>query len=103
MEKIREKNTAWLETIRSFFVSEEDSEDEKNNGYEEWKRANADIIDQKAIANLEKMLEHQAKKSRKTQIQSKDDDKTKLGVKKETENMDKKSINQGEQQNGRER
>ena len=70
MEKIREKNTAWLETIRSFFVSEEDSEDEKNNGYEEWKRANADIIDQKAIANLEKMLEHQAKKSRKTQIQS---------------------------------
>ena len=100
MEKIREKNTAWLETIRSFFVSEEDSEDEKNNGYEEWKRANADIIDQKAIANLEKMIERQVKKSGKTKIQSRNGNNTESV---QSQNNDTEVRNQGKQQGGQER
>ena len=68
MTKINERKTAWLETIRSFFISDEDIENEDNNdkGYQEWKRVNADLIDEKAIANLEKMLEHKDKKRRKT-------------------------------------
>lgn len=67
MTKIRERNTAWLETIRNFFISDEQIENEDNNdkGYQEWKKANADIIDEKAITNLEKMLEHKDKKRRK--------------------------------------
>ena len=68
MTKIRERNTAWLETIRNFFISDEQIENEDNNdkGYQEWKKANADIIDEKAITNLEKMLEHKDKKKRKS-------------------------------------
>ena len=68
MTKIRERNTAWYETIRNFFISDEEIENEDNNdkGYKEWKKANADSIDEKAIANLEKMLEHKDKKKRKT-------------------------------------
>ena len=68
MTKVREKNTAWLETIRNFFISDEEIEnkDENDKGYQEWKKANADIIDEKAIANLEKMLEHKDKKKRKS-------------------------------------
>ena len=67
MTKIRERNTAWLETIRNFFISDEQIENEDNNdkGYQEWKKANADIIDEKSIANLEKMLEHKDKNKRK--------------------------------------
>lgn len=67
MTKIRERNTAWLETISNFFISDEQIENEDNNdkGYQEWKKANADIIDEKAITNLEKMLEHKDKKRRK--------------------------------------
>ena len=67
MTKIRERNTAWLETIRNFFISDEQIENEDNNdkGYQEWKKANADSIDEKAITNLEKMLEHKDKKRRK--------------------------------------
>ena len=67
MTKIRERNTAWLETIRNFFISDEQIENEDNNdkGYQEWKKANADIIDEKAITNLEKMLEHKDKNKRK--------------------------------------
>lgn len=68
MTKIRERNTAWLETIRNFFISDEQIENEDNNdkGYQEWKKANADIIDEKAITNLEKMLEHKDKKKRES-------------------------------------
>ncbi len=68
MTKVREKNTAWLETIRNFFISDEEIEnkDENDKGYQEWKKANADSIDEKAIANLEKMLEHKDKKKRKS-------------------------------------
>ena len=68
MTKIRDRRTAWLETIRNFFISDEEMENEDNNdeGYKEWKKANADSIDEKAIANLEKMLEHKDKKRRKT-------------------------------------
>ena len=64
---VREINTAWLKTIRDFFISDEQIENEDNNdkGYQEWKKANADIIDEKAITNLEKMLEHKDKKRRK--------------------------------------
>lgn len=68
MTKVREKNTAWYETIRNFFISDEEIEnkDENDKGYQEWKKANADIIDKKAIENLEKMLEHKDKKKRKS-------------------------------------
>ena len=68
MTKIRERNTAWLETIRGFFIPDDEIEnkDENDKGYQEWKKANADSIDEKAIANLEKMLEHKDKKRRKT-------------------------------------
>ena len=55
MTKVRESSTtAWLATIRGFFVSDEEIENESNNdkGYQDWKKANADIIDEKAIANL---------------------------------------------------
>lgn len=100
MEKIREKNTAWLETIRSFFAPEENVEDEKNNGYEEWKRANADIIDQKAIANLEKMIERQVKKSGKPKIQSRNGNNTKSV---QSQNNNKEVRNRGNQQGGLER
>ena len=64
---VRKRNTAWLKTIRDFFISDEQIENEDNNdkGYQEWKKANADIIDEKAITNLEKMLEHKDKKRRK--------------------------------------
>ena len=68
MTKVRESSTtAWLATIRGFFVSDEEIENESNNdkGYQDWKKANADIIDEKAITNLEKMLEHKDKKRRK--------------------------------------
>ena len=67
MTKIRERNTAWYETIRSFFISDDEIKNESSNdkGYQEWKKANADIIDEKAITNLEKMLEHKDKKRRK--------------------------------------
>lgn len=71
MTKVGESSTtAWLETIRGFFISDEEIENEdnidnKDNGYQEWKKANADIIDEKAITNLEKMLEHKDKKRRK--------------------------------------
>ena len=68
MTKVREKNTAWYETIRNFFISDEEIEnkDENDKDYQEWKKANADIIDEKAIVNLEKMLEHKDKKKRKS-------------------------------------
>lgn len=99
MEKIREKNTAWLETIRSFLAPEENIEDEKNSGYEEWKRANADIIDQKAIANLEKMMERQVKKNGKPKIQSKDGNSTRTAQ----QPNNKEVKNQGRQQRGLER
>ena len=68
MTKVREKNTAWYETIRNFFISDDEIEnrDENDKGYQEWKKANADIIDKKAIENLEKMLEHKDKKKRKS-------------------------------------
>ena len=64
---VRERNTAWLKTIRDFFISDEQIENEDNNdkGYQEWKKANADIIDEKAIANLEEMLKHKDRKRRK--------------------------------------
>jgi len=68
MTKVRESSTtAWLATIRGFFVSDEEIENESNNdkGYQDWKKANADIIDEKAIANLEKMLEHKDRKRKK--------------------------------------
>ena len=67
MTKINERKTAWLETIRSFFISDEEIEnkDENDKDYQEWKKANADIIDEKAIANLEKMLEHKDRKRKK--------------------------------------
>ena len=57
MTKIREKNTNWYATILGFF-RDEDTENEQDSGYEEWKKENADIINLKEIANLEKMLEH---------------------------------------------
>lgn len=57
MTKIREKNTNWHATILGFF-RDEDTENEQDSGYEEWKKENADIINLKEIANLEKMLEH---------------------------------------------
>lgn len=57
MTKIREKNTNWYATILGFF-RDEDTENEQDSGYEEWKKENADIINSKKIANLEKMLEH---------------------------------------------
>ena len=57
MTKIREKNTNWYATILGFF-RDEDTENEQDSGYEEWKKENADIINSKDIANLEKMLEH---------------------------------------------
>ena len=68
MTKIRDRRTAWLETIRNFFISDEEMENEDNNdeGYKEWKKANADIIDEKAIENLEKMIEHKDKKKRES-------------------------------------
>ena len=72
MTKVGESSTtAWLETIRGFFISDEEIENEDNidnkaNGYQEWKKANADIIDEKAITNLEKMLEHKDKKKRES-------------------------------------
>ena len=67
MTKIRDRRTAWLETIRSFFIPDEEIENESNNdkSYKDWKKANADSIDEKAVANLEKMLEHKDKKKRK--------------------------------------
>lgn len=67
MTKIRDRRTAWLETIRGFFIPDEEIENESNNdkGYKEWKKANAESIDEKAVANLEKMLEHKDKKKRK--------------------------------------
>ena len=67
MTRIRERNTAWYETIRSFFISDDEIKNESSNdkGYQEWKKANADIIDEKSIANLEKMLEHKDKNKRK--------------------------------------
>ena len=67
MTRIRERNTAWYETIRSFFISDDEIKNESSNdkGYQEWKKANADIIDEKAITNLEKMLEHKDKNKRK--------------------------------------
>ena len=70
MTNVRERNTAWYETIRNFFISDEEIENEDNmvntdKGYQEWKKANADIINEKAITNLEKMLEHKDKKRRK--------------------------------------
>ena len=68
MTKIRERNTAWYETIRSFFISDDEIKNESSNdkGYQEWKKANADIIDEKAIENLEKMIEHKDKKKRES-------------------------------------
>ena len=57
MTKIRKKNTNWYATILGFF-RDEDTENEQDSGYEEWKKENADIINSKEIANLEKMLEH---------------------------------------------
>ena len=57
MTKIREKNTNWYATILGFF-RDEDTENEQDSGYGEWKNENADIINLKEIANLEKMLEH---------------------------------------------
>ena len=67
MTKIRDRRTAWLETIRGFFISDEEIENEssKDKGFNEWKKANANNIDEKAVANLEKMLEHKDKKKRK--------------------------------------
>ena len=67
---VRERNTAWLETIRNFFISDEEIENEDNmldtdKGYQDWKKANADIINENEIKNLEKMLEHKDKKRRK--------------------------------------
>ena len=68
MTRIRERNTAWYETIRSFFISDDEIKNESSNdkGYQEWKKANADIIDEKAIENLEKMIEHKDKKKRES-------------------------------------
>ena len=43
MTKIREKNTNWYATILGFF-RDEDTENEQDSGYEEWKKENADII-----------------------------------------------------------
>ena len=51
MTKIREKNTNWYATILGFF-RDEDTENEQDSGYEEWKKENADIINLKEIANL---------------------------------------------------
>ena len=48
MTKIREKNTNWYATILGFF-RDEDTENEQDSGYEEWKKENG---------ILEKMLEH---------------------------------------------
>lgn len=64
MEKIREKNTAWLETIRNFFASN-DEKDDKESEYENWKKENADLINQTYIKNLEKMMEHKEIRKRK--------------------------------------
>lgn len=64
MTNVRESSTtAWLETIRGFFIPDDEIENEVNKvntdkGYQEWKKTNADIIDEKAIVNLEKMVEH---------------------------------------------
>ena len=68
MTKIRDRRTAWLETIRNFFISDDEIKNESSNdkGYQEWKKANADIIDEKAIENLEKMIEHKDKKKRES-------------------------------------
>ena len=46
MTKIREKNTNWYATILGFF-RDEDTENEQDSGYEEWKKENADIINLK--------------------------------------------------------
>lgn len=97
MEKIREKNTAWLETIRSFFAPEENVEEENNKGYEEWKRANADVINQKAISNLEKMIERQVKKSGKPKIQSRNGNNMKSV---QSQNNDKEVVINRENQPG---
>ena len=48
-------NTNWYDTILDF---SRDTENKQYSGYEEWKKANADIIKSKEIENLEKMLEH---------------------------------------------
>lgn len=71
MEKVREKNTAWLETIRNFFKEDcKDVENENDSGYQEWKRENADIIDETRIKNLEKMMEHKDRRKRKAKDSS---------------------------------
>ena len=73
MTKIREKNTNWYATILGFF-RDEDTENEQDSGYEEWKKENADIINSKEIANLEKMLEHKDRNKEEKVINSEEVD-----------------------------
>ena len=57
MTKIREKNTNWYATILGFLemkIQKMNKIVDTKNG----KKENADIINLKEIANLEKMLEH---------------------------------------------
>ena len=68
MTNVRESSTtAWLETIRGFFIPDDEIEnkDENDKGYQEWKKANADIIKENEIKNLEIMLKHNDRKRRK--------------------------------------
>lgn len=74
MTKIREKNTNWYATILGFF-RDEDTENEQDSGYEEWKKENADIINSKEIANLEKMLEHKDRNKSKKRKEQKEKEK----------------------------
>lgn len=63
MEKIRERNTAFLEIIKSFFDSD-DPEIATSNEYERWKKDNADKIDSNEINKLENMLERNKRNNR---------------------------------------
>ena len=51
MTKIREKNTNWYATILGFF-RDEDTENEQDSGYEEWKKENQLEIDIEADGGI---------------------------------------------------